>query len=127
MLDLLEATVWLFTLPLTNRISLGHRVRADKSGPLRRLTQTRSGAHAALPRRPGSFRDLSRARPRGEGHFDAEAVPAYVERACRRYLECGIRAHSPRAPSVSSIITIPSSHTGARARRVSCVIVTDAQ
>lgn len=28
-----------------------------------------------------------------EGHFDAEGVPAYVEREFRRYLTCGILAH----------------------------------
>ena len=27
-----------------------------------------------------------------EGHFDADGVPAYVEREFRRYLECGILA-----------------------------------
>jgi hypothetical protein len=28
-----------------------------------------------------------------EGHFDAEAVPAHVEREFRRYLECCILGH----------------------------------
>ena len=49
----------------TSRTSRGHGARASKSARLRRLLPASSRAHAALPRRPGSFRDLPRACPRG--------------------------------------------------------------
>ena len=49
----------------TSPMSQGHGPRASKSGPLRCLPPALPLAHAALPRRPGPLRDLSRARPRG--------------------------------------------------------------
>jgi len=37
-----------------------------------------------------------------DGHYDVGLVPAYVERAFRRYLECGILAHGFAADSAAT-------------------------
>lgn len=55
-----------------------YRRRRPEGTPLYRVVQGHFETYLALAR---------------EGHCDAEAVPAYVEREFRRYLECGILAH----------------------------------
>jgi len=53
------------------------RRRRPERTPLDRAVQGHLETYLALAR---------------EGHFDAEGVPAYVEREFRRHLECGILA-----------------------------------
>ena len=75
----------------TSRTSRGHGARASKSARLRRLLRRRPECTPLYRAVQGHFETyLALAR---EGHCDAEAVPAYVEREFRRYLQCGILAH----------------------------------
>jgi hypothetical protein len=55
--------------------------------PYRRRRPERTALYRAVQGHLETYLALAR-----EGHFDADGVPAYVEREFRRYLECGILA-----------------------------------